>query len=184
MSRHRSPRGRLGDTTPVVEPRPSVPRPRAVGLSPDTQADSAPELPLLPSPRVSQSGPMPVIDPALTFGGAPDFAAALGLRPSAKPEPELAGGTALDGPSALDGEPADHAPALPEHDPLGSGIPLPRSATDWLSVAHPAPVEAPYQADGAPEDDQSEDVRPEDDLPDGELAPGAEAVGDVPPGAG
>ncbi|HTF47516.1 MAG TPA: right-handed parallel beta-helix repeat-containing protein [Pseudonocardia sp.] len=127
---------------------------------------------------------MPVIDPALTFGGAPDFAAALGLRPSTVPEPELAGGTALDGPSALDGEPAGHAPAPPEHGPPGNAIPRPRSATDWLSVAYPAPVDAPNQADGPPEDDQSEDVRPEDDPLDGEPAPEDHPAADVPPAAG
>ncbi|HEY0576013.1 MAG TPA: right-handed parallel beta-helix repeat-containing protein [Pseudonocardia sp.] len=124
---------------------------------------------------------MPVIDPALTFGGTPDFAAALGLRPSTEPGPELAGGTALDGPSALDGEPADHTPVLPGHEPPGNGIPLPRSATDWLPVAYPEPVEAPYQADDPPEDDQAEDVRPEDDPPDGESAAEDELAGDLPP---
>ena len=139
---------------------------------------------MLPSPRVSQSGPMSVIDPALTFAGSPDFAAALGLRPSTLPEPEWAGGTALDGPSALDGQPADQAPAPPEHGPPGNGIPRPRSATDWLSVAYPAPVEAPKQVDGPPEDDQSGDVRPEDDPLGGEPAPEDHPAADVPPAAG
>jgi hypothetical protein len=124
---------------------------------------------------------MPVIDPAVTSSGTPDFAAALGLHPSAEPGPELAGGTALDGPSALDGEPAGHAPVLSGHEPPGNGIPLPRSATDWLPVAYPEPVEAPYQADDPPEDDHAEDVRPEDVPPGGESAAEDELAGDLPP---
>src|SRR5882672_6449138 len=71
MSRHRSPRGRSGETTSVVELSGSVPLPRVAGLDPSTAdheqdqvglSPAAPS-PLLPRPRVSQSGPMAAVAP-------------------------------------------------------------------------------------------------------------------------
>ncbi|MDT7696810.1 MAG: hypothetical protein QOI75_6177, partial [Pseudonocardiales bacterium] len=70
MSRHRSPRGRIGETTSVAEPDASVPQPR-VGQFDQGTAEyrlGTPSLEsalMLPRPRISQSGPMAVI-------GSPD----------------------------------------------------------------------------------------------------------------
>jgi hypothetical protein len=76
MSRHRSPRGRSGETTSVVELSGSVPLPRVTGLDQSTvdheqdQVGLSPvELPpMLPRPRVSQSGPMAAVAPPGSAG--------------------------------------------------------------------------------------------------------------------
>ncbi|HEV7789249.1 MAG TPA: hypothetical protein VGP05_09585, partial [Pseudonocardia sp.] len=104
MSRHRSPRGRIGETTSVVEPDASVPQPR-VGRFDQGTAEyklGTPALEsalMLPHPRVSQSGPMAVI-------GSPD------------PGPV---GPDLD-PDPMDPDPMDPDPMVPDlmdPDPVG-----------------------------------------------------------------
>src|SRR5882757_643783 len=80
MSRHRSPRGRSGETTSVVELSGSVPLPRVTGLDQSTvdheqdQVGLSPvELPpMLPRPRVSQSGPMAAVAPPGSAGRPAD----------------------------------------------------------------------------------------------------------------
>ena len=80
MSRHRSPRGRSGETTSVVELSGSVPLPRVTGLDQSTvdheqdQVGLSPvELPpVLPRPRVSQSGPLTAVAPPGSAGRAAD----------------------------------------------------------------------------------------------------------------
>jgi Right handed beta helix region len=150
MSRHRSPQGRQGETTFVVDPDGSLPESSTADRLADPRPVAGPDTGLLPHPRVSRSGPIPVVRSGPRFSDADAFAAALGLPPLGEPGPSpavdgLGGGSAKrddwsghrvdslvpsprSSPAAAPGGGQDADVTAPEPDGGEAAVPAPRFA--------------------------------------------------------